>query len=481
MTQPSAADADSPPDPVRDPAAASGPAPGRHWAGRNYTLLSLAAVITNLGAFGALIASAFAVLEAGGSATDVGLVAAARTTALIVFVLVGGAVADRIPRHRVMVVANAVNCTSQGLFAALVITDQAHVWQMVLLSAVGGTGHAFFAPAAEGMVLSSVTGEQAGRAFALFRVGINGAGIGGAALGGAMVAAVGPGWVLAVDAAAFAVAAALRAFLDVSGIPERQPGSGILTDLKVGWREVTGRPWLWSIVLQFAVVNAVVGAAEAVYGPLVAREHLGGAGPWGLAMGAFAAGTLAGALVMTRWKPQRVLFAGALCVFPLALPPAALAVPLPVAGLVGVMFVSGLCVEVFAVAWMMALHQEIPEDKLSRVSSYDWLGSIALIPVATALAGPMQNLVGRSAALWGCAALVVALTAAVLCVPDVRQLRRRTEPAAAGSAGTDRGDGSDAGDGTDGAADAEQPADQPIVKAPSGGSGDGTASASPTG
>lgn len=480
MPRPPAPDAGSPPDPVRAPAA-SGPAPRRRWAGRNYTLLSLAAVITNLGASGALIASAFAVLEAGGSATDVGLVAAARTTALIVFVLVGGAVADRIPRHRVMVVANTVNCTSQGVFAALVITDQAQVWQMVLLSAVGGTGHAFFAPAAEGMVLSSVTGEQAGRAFALFRVGINGAGIGGAALGGAMVASVGPGWVLAVDAGAFAVAAALRAFLDVSGIPERQPGGSIVADLKVGWREVTGRPWLWSIVLQFAVVNAVVAAAEAVYGPLVAREHLGGAAPWGLAMGAFAAGTLAGALVMTRWKPRRVLLAGVLCVFPLALPPAALAVPLPVAWLAAVMFVSGACIEVFAVAWMMALHQEIPEDKLSRVSSYDWLGSIALIPVTTALAGPMQDLVGRSAALWGCAALVVALTAAVLSVPDVRRLRRRTEHAAAGSAGTDRGEGTDAGNGTRGAADGEQPVDQPIVKAPSGGSGDGTASASPTG
>ncbi|MEO3762622.1 MFS transporter [Streptomyces sp. B8F3] len=479
MTRTTAPDAGSPPDPVRAPADASGPPPRRRWAGRNYTLLSLAAVITNLGASGALIASAFAVLEAGGSATDVGLVAAARTTALIVFVLVGGAVADRIPRHRVMVVANTVNCTSQGVFAALVITDQAHVWQMVLLSAIGGTGHAFFAPAAEGMVLSSVTGEQAGRAFAMFRVGINGAGIGGAALGGAMVAAVGPGWVLAVDAGAFAVAAALRAFLDVSGIPERQPGGSILADLKVGWREVTGRPWLWSIVLQFAVVNAVVAAAEAVYGPLVAREHLGGAGPWGLAMGAFAAGTLAGALVMTRWKPQRMLLAGVLCIFPLALPAAALAVPLPVAWLAAVMFVSGTGVEVFAVAWMMALHQEIPEDKLSRVSSYDWLGSIALIPVTTALAGPMQDLVGRSAALWGCAVLVVALTAAVLCVPDVRQLRRRTEHAAAGPAGAD---GAAAGSaGADGAADADRPTDQPIVKAPSGGSGDGTASASATG
>ncbi|WP_461027055.1 MFS transporter, partial [Streptomyces sparsus] len=189
------------------------------WAGRNYTLLTAAAVITGLGSSGALIASAFAVLEAGGSGTDVGLVAAARTVPLIVFLLVGGAVADRLPRHRVMVAANALNCVSQGAFATLVLTGDAQLWQMAVLAGLGGTGQAFFSPAAEGMVLATVTGEQAGRAFAVFRMGMNGAGIGGAALGGALVAAVGPGWVLAIDAAAFAFAGALRAFLDVSGVP----------------------------------------------------------------------------------------------------------------------------------------------------------------------------------------------------------------------------------------------------------------------
>ncbi|GES27775.1 hypothetical protein San01_02620 [Streptomyces angustmyceticus] len=85
--------------------------------------------------------------------------------------------------------------------------------------------------------------------------------------------------------------------------------------------------------------------------------------------------------------------------------------------------------------WMVALHQEIPEEKLSRVSSYDWFGSVAMVPLATALAGPVQDLIGRQTALWGCSAVIVLLTAAVLCVPDVRRLARRTgpEPTAAGA------------------------------------------------
>ncbi|WP_128377026.1 MFS transporter [Streptomyces cavernae] len=395
------------------------------WAGRNYSLLTAGAVVTNLGAHGALIAAAFAVLDSGGDGGDVGLVAAARTLPLVLFLLIGGAVADRLPRHRVMVVANALNCLSQGAFAVLVLAGEPRLWQMMLLTALGGTGQAFFNPAAEGMLMSTVSGEQAGRAFALFRLATQGAGLGGAALGGAMVAAIGPGWVLAVDAAAFAVAAALRSFLDVSHIPPRGKGGGLLADLREGWREFTGRAWLWTIVAQFSVVVAVVAAAESVYGPLVARDHLGGAGPWGLALGAFGAGTVGGAVLMMRWKPRRMLLAGSLCVFPLALPSAALAVPAPVGALCAVMFVSGLAIEVFGVSWMTALHQEIPEEKLSRVSAYDWFGSIAMVPLATALAGPAETAFGRTASLWGCAALVVVVTVAVLCVPDVRNLTRR--------------------------------------------------------
>ncbi|MFJ9632677.1 MFS transporter [Streptomyces sp. NPDC101175] len=398
------------------------------WAGRNYTLLTTAAVATGLGGSGALIAAAFAVLDAGGDGGDVGLVAASRTLPLVVFLLISGALADRVPRHRVMVAANALSCVSQAAFAVLVLAGEPRLWQMMLLTALGGTGQAFFGPAAEGMLMSSVSGEQAGRAFAVFRMAMQGASLGGAALGGALVAAVGPGWVLALDAAMFAVAGALRAFLDVSHIPPRAPGGGMLADLRDGWREFVGRPWLWSIVLAFSVANAVVGAADGVYGPLVARDSLGGAGPWGLALAAFGAGTVAGALLMTRWKPRRLLLAGMLGIFPLALPSAALAIPVPVGVLCGVMFVAGATVEVFGVSWMTALHQEIPESKLSRIAAYDWFGSIALMPVAAAAAGPAESAFGRTAALWGCTALVALVTAGALCVPEVRNLRRRTGP-----------------------------------------------------
>ncbi|MFC9700952.1 MFS transporter [Streptomyces sp. NPDC056943] len=422
MTNPADSPRRTPLDSRRTPFASRRP----EWAGRNYVLLTAATVVTNLGAHGALIATTWAVFESGGSAGDVGLVAMARFLPLVLFLLIGGAVADRIPRHRVMVAANALNCVSQAVFAVLVLAGGAQIWQMMVLTALCGTGQAFFNPAAEGMLMTSVTGEQAGRAFAVYRMAMHGAGIGGAALGGALVAFVGPGWVLAIDALAFAVAGGLRAFLDVSGTPERAPSGGLFADLREGWHEFVGRPWLWSIVAQFSVVVGLIGAVEAVFGPLVARDELGGARPWGIALAAYGVGTVAGAVLMTRWKPRRLLFVGTLCVFPIALPSAALAVPLDVVGLTAAMFISGMAIEVFGVSWMTALHQEIPEEKLSRVSAYDWFGSTALLPLSTALAGPAESAFGRSEALWGAAALMVFVTALVLLVPDVRNLTRRT-------------------------------------------------------
>jgi len=149
------------------------------WANRNFQLLVSASFISGLGNSGATIAAAYAVIDTGGSATDVGVVAAARTLAMVVFLLIGGAVADRIPRQRVMVSANAVNALSQGLFALLVLAGHPPLWQMAALTAVGGTAQAFFSPASQGLVMSTVEPAHAGKAFSVFRLATNGANIGG--------------------------------------------------------------------------------------------------------------------------------------------------------------------------------------------------------------------------------------------------------------------------------------------------------------
>lgn len=406
------------------------------WAGRTYRIQTAATVVSGLGNAGAPIATAFAVLAMGGGAAQIGYVTGARLLTTLLFLLIGGAVADRLPRHRVMVAANACNALSQGALAALVLAGSAQLWQVVLLSGAGGVGQAFFAPAAEGVIMESVDQQQAPRAFALFRTAMNSSQIGGAALGGALVAAVGPGWVLALDAACFTAAGALRLFIRLPapapapGPLARRSGPGMLADLREGWREFTSRRWLWIVVVQYGVVNACLIAAESVLGPIAADQRLGGARPWGLANAAMGAGLVLSGLLMVRWQPRRILLAGNAGVLLFALPAAALASSAGLPVLAWAMFASGIGGTVFGVSWMIALRQEIPAEKFSRVAAYDWCGSVALAPVGTAVAGPLAGALGLDGALWACAGLMTLLSLAVLAVPEVRRLARATAPVA---------------------------------------------------
>ncbi|MFG3055985.1 MFS transporter [Kitasatospora sp. NPDC048239] len=410
------------------------------WAGRNYRIQTAATVISGLGNAGAPIATAFAVLENGGSTAEVGYVTAARLVPTVLLLMVGGALADRLPRHHVMVAANLFNALSQAVLAALVLGGHAELWQLLLLSAAGGAGHAFYAPAAEGMLMQNVAKEHAARAFSVFRMGLNASQIGGAALGGALTAVVGPGWVLAVDAACFVLAAGLRFFLEAEAAPATGGGGGMLRDLREGWREFASRRWLWVIVLQFSVLVACISAVEAVYGPIVAEQRLGGARDWGLAMSAYGVGLVVTGVLMVRWQPRRILLVGNYGVFLFGLPAVALAAAAPLPVLAAAMFLSGAGVTVFGVNWMIALQQEIPAEMFSRVAAYDHLGSLSLAPVGTALAGPAATALGLSGALWACAVICLLLSALVLLEPQVRRLPRRgpdaleaqpAEPAAA--------------------------------------------------
>ncbi|AUG81432.1 MFS transporter [Kitasatospora sp. MMS16-BH015] len=401
--------------------------PAASWATRTYRVQTAATVVSGLGNAAAPIATAFAVLAGGGGTAEVGYVTGARLLPTVLFLLLGGALADRLPRHRVMVAANGFNALTQALLAALVLSGHAGLWALLVLSAAGGIGQAFYGPASQGVIMASIAPEHSTRAFSLYRMAQNAAQIGGAALGGALTAAVGPGWVLAIDALGFAVAAALRLLIPAEEAGSGHGGTGILTELREGWREFIGRQWLWAIVVQFGIVTACVEAAETVYGPVVAEQRLGGASAWGLAMAAFGLGMVLTGIPMTAWRPRRILLAGNWGVFLFACPALALALHLSLPLIATAMFASGAGVTLFGVNWMIALQQEIPPALLSRVSAYDSLGSICLTPLGTVLAGPAATALTLDGALWTCALTTFLLAALALLAPEVRTLAR-TEP-----------------------------------------------------
>lgn len=396
------------------------------WRDRQFALLVSARVVSVLGNGFARVALAFAVLALpGASAARLSLVLACQALPQLVFILVGGVIADRMSRPRLMVLADALGATAYAGLAAMVLTGHAPLVAMCLLAVVAGTATALFAPAMDGVVPSVVPAGRLQQANALLRVGTNSSLLLGLALSGVTVALVGAGWALALNAASFVLSAALTARLRVSVRP-RGRSSG-WADLREGWREFASRQWLWVVVAQYSVVVAALNANVRVLGPLTAEQHFGGARAWSVIVGAQALGTIAGAGLATRVRVDRPLLVAVLCTFPAAVPIALLGAEAPLWLIAAAMFGAGIASDVFGVLWATTIQREIPEKVLSRVSSYDWFGSLALAPLGLLIAGPVASAAGTSKALAGCAALIVLATTAALLSPQVRTLRAAAE------------------------------------------------------
>lgn len=390
---------------------------------REFRLLFLARVTSFAGSAMAPVALAFAVLERTDDASALGIVLAARSIPQLIFLLVGGVVADRLPRNVVMVAADIGSGTAQVVAGALVLSGSFEVWQLAALAACQGTASAFFFPASQGVVPDTVSPPRLQQANVLLRMGMNATFIGGPAVGGVLVATIGPGWALMFDGASYLASAAI---LFAMRLPPRvrAAATSMLHELSEGWTEFRSRTWLWVIVLAFGFLNAAHSGALNVIGPLVTKRELGGATAYGTIVAGSAAGFVLGGLLLLRWRPQRILAvacAAVLMELPLIL---LLAIPAPVPVLVAAAVAGGVGVEIFGIFWDMALQQNIPRAALSRVYSYDALGSFVLIPVGLAAAGPAAETFGVDGALIGAAAVIALCGAAMLAVRDVRRIRR---------------------------------------------------------
>jgi MFS family permease len=391
---------------------------------REFTLLWLGQATSALGSSLVPVALAFAVLELTGSASALGLVLSAALISRVVLLLAGGVVADRLPRQKVMLGADLLRTASQVLAAVLLITGHACVWELVVLIALFGAGDAFFAPASTGLVPETVRADRLQQANALMSLSRSVALVAGPTISGLLVAGIGPGWVFAFDAATFAVSSGSLACLRLPRSVSEAPSATVLMDLHGGWREVRSRAWIWATVVRFSMSNLAI-APLFVLGPFVAHESLGGATAWGLIGTAGGIGAVLGDAAALRFRPRRPLLAGGLAASLLALEPALLARPFPTA-VVAVAAALGFAGSGFSNAlWFTALQERIPRQALSRVSSYDWLGSIAFQPAGFALAGPLAAVIGVPPTLLGSAAVQASACITVSLSPSVRGLRTR--------------------------------------------------------
>jgi MFS family permease len=372
-----------------------------------------------------LVAVPFAALHIGGSPTAVGLVFAAGLVPRIALMLVGGVWADRLPRQHVMIAADLVRGVGQAAGAFVLLTGFAELWQLALIAAIHGSGAAFFTPAASGLVPETVSAPRLQQANALIVMSRNVFAVVGPALAGVLVHAFGPGWVYAIDAGTFAVSASFLVRLP-AGKLAATVRKKFMVDLAEGWREVTARSWVWASILYFAVWNFAI-AAFFVLGPVVSDRELGGARDWGLILSGGAIGSVVGSLLALRIRPRRPLFIGYLLISVAALPTILLVRPFPVLVIAAADVVAMVTLAFAVTLWQTALQERIPREALSRVFSYDWLGSLVLMPLGFAVAGPLAMAIGIDATLWLAAGMLFASSIAVALVPGVRRITRRDD------------------------------------------------------
>lgn len=391
---------------------------------REFCLLFFGQTVSLIGDNLAPIALAFAILEAGGSATEVGVVYASNIVARVAFILVGGVWADRLPRHHVMLAADALRAVCSAVLALAVIAGDAPLGLYIVMVAAHGVGAAFFNPASTGLVPQTVSAPLLQQANALLGIAHSAGSVLGPAVGGAVIALAGPGAALATDAGTFVVSACALLAMHPREHDRAGARRGFVADLTEGWSEFRARTWVWVIVLQYAVWHMLVLGPFMVLGAVLARDSLGGAGPWALILAAAGLGELAGGLVALRLRPRWPLraatWAGLLWTPQVAL----LALEAPVWVISVAALVAGAGMSFVVVIWNTALQEHVPARTLARVSSYDWAGTLVFLPLGFVLAGPAAAALSTPTVLWLGVGWSLVSATVVLAVPSVRAMGR---------------------------------------------------------
>jgi MFS family permease len=400
-------------------------------AERNYRLFFSSTTISALGDGVAQIALVFAVLDISNSPASIGIVLASRQAAAAIVTLAAGVFADRLPRHLVLVAASVVQGAVQAIAGALLLTGHATVLSLALLAVVYGVADGFVLPASQGLIPAVVSSVRLQQANALLGLSRSALGFGAPALGGVLVTLGSPGSAILLDAASFGVAAVLLARVAIDARADEVEPEPFLRELREGWNAFRRQTWIWTTIVFFGIGN-FAGASLFVLGPVVAKRYLGGAWTWSVLVSMFGAGAIVGGLFAMRWRPKRPLLASCVAAIPYGSQTLAMGLHLPWEALAVVAFVTGVGLSIHLALWFTTFQRLVPKEHLSRVSSYDALGSFVLIPVGSALAGPVASWVGIYPTLVGSGLISLACIFVVIAQPSVREIRSdELEPAIA--------------------------------------------------
>ncbi|MHB1956891.1 MAG: MFS transporter [Sulfobacillus sp.] len=337
------------------------------------------------------VALAFAVLQARHGQQLLGYILAAELVPNVLMVLIGGSVADRYRRDQLIQWASWGSGLSQAGIAAIVLTGVSPYW-IFPLAVMNGILGAFTAPAVRGIVPEIVDQADIKQANALLNTSRSVARIMGPAAAGILVATLGGGWGIALDALSFFAAAPCMAQVRIPSHPVARANS-LVHQMRQGWEYFRRRRWIWSITGAWSLMNAVQMGAWQVLGPIIAQHTFGSAG-WGLTLSVKAIGLLVASVMMLRFQFSRPLRDGMVAAAAIGIPMVVLGQGLALPYLMAAAVVAGIGSTVSGIAWDTSLQQGVPQDKLSRVMALDDFGAYVAIPLGEILAVPAANLFG---------------------------------------------------------------------------------------
>ena len=389
-----------------------------------FRLLFLGQALSVIGDRITMVALPFAVLSVGGGATQVGFVAAAQFLPFALLSLVAGVVADRLERKRILIASDVLRLAVQLTAGLLLVSGAAEVWHLAVLAGCYGAADAFFAPAMTGLMpLTIAEPHNIQPANAMRGLTFSFGAVLGPVVAGVLIALMGAGGAILFDAATFAVSIGCLGLLSPR-VVERGDPEPFLSDLHGGWRELRARSWVMTFLVATVVYHVVVLPSVFVLGPVLAQDEMDGATSWAVIVLAFGLGSIVGDVLLLRWRPRFALRAAAAALVVASTQAVIFGSGLPVLAITGIEFVAAIGVSCFFTLWETTLQEHVPEQSLSRVSSYDYLASAGMMPVGALLAGPISDAVGIHETLALMSAIGVATALACLAVPAVRRLPR---------------------------------------------------------
>jgi len=393
--------------------------PLRH---RDFRLLWTGQTVSSFGDNVQSVALPFQLLALGATPLQLGVAVAIETAASIVFLLFGGAIADRVPRRTLIIASDVVGGCVVGVVALLSASDRLRIEHIYVAAVALGAADAFLRPAYTAIIADLVPAEVLRSGNAARLLGRSLARIAGPTVGGLAVAFGGPALAFGINALTFVFSFATLMF----ATPVRRTlaaKTSLIRDIRAGFGYVFSVRWIWTTTIYFMLVNVAYAGQSGVMTPLLVRDVLAGnAETFGVLMSAYGVGTIVASVVvaqLTIRRPGRLLFAfellAAVCVLAIGLVPIIPAVVVFI-GLTGVGLASS------TVIWEAMLQRHVPEKLLGRVASIDLLGNSLINPVGPIAAAALVGAIGPGGAFVVAGAYAVAFASIGLLVSPVRHI-----------------------------------------------------------